>query len=222
MNVDIFKTATPQTGEFFSFKEEGAAVQGTYIDRREGVDGFNNQQVIYVLKDSNGKIYNIGIPKSNVVVLQQMKDAKFGEIVGFKHDGFQVAKRGPRQGQKFRVINVYRDAKYVDHEWLASQGLSEPEDVEVTARTMSAPADHAPVAEAGEVNPLKAAFADDADSGISKESLDSILDIAVQKGLIGANTDRIEALTSISAYAELELTEENLPKIIVKVMSYKK
>jgi hypothetical protein len=35
-DINIFDSATPQSGEFFKFSNVGDAVQGTYIDKKSG------------------------------------------------------------------------------------------------------------------------------------------------------------------------------------------
>ena len=54
--IDIFDAAPPLQGEFFKFQVVGDKVQGTYIDYQEGLDGYNNEQAIYVLKDAEAKV----------------------------------------------------------------------------------------------------------------------------------------------------------------------
>src|SRR3990167_732961 len=104
-DLNIFETAKPQTGEFFKFKSIGDGLQGTYIDNREGVDSFGNDQIIYVLSDKTGKIWNLGFRKTSLVIHERMKNIRFGQIVGFRFDEERDSKRTP--GTKVKIIRIY-------------------------------------------------------------------------------------------------------------------
>ncbi len=213
--VDIFKntSAAPQNGEFFKFAEIGDGIQGTYVDRREGKDGYMNDQIIYVLKDKEGKLWNAAFRTTSVVVHERMKNAKLGYIVGFKYDSDGVVKRGPNAGAKFRIVNAYFDGKMVDKEW-----VKDHPGAEVSVSSPSA------VEEGAE--PVRVGFPDNIEAReISEESIKTIRDLAHSKGLTELEpfTDEENEIVdeAIREYVGMPLTEENLPKIIIKLTQYK-
>ena len=122
--IDIFTSAIPQAGEFKKWLKIGDSVQGTYINAREGVDGYGNEQMIYVLKDRDGKIWNIGVKKTVGVVIERMQGAKFGYVVGFRYEEDRPAKQVGAQPAK--IVRVYYDSLIVDKDWIAQrQALGE-------------------------------------------------------------------------------------------------
>lgn len=216
--VDIFSktSAAPQNGAFFKFAKVGDAVQGTYVDRREGKDGFGNDQIIYVLKDSRGELHNAAFRTSSVVVHERMKKAKLGYVVGFKYDSDGVMKRGINAGKKFRIVNPYFDGT-VDQAWVDANPnatFSEPFATTSPADLESgdAPEDHSPVG---------VDFPEDDESPISIESLETIRTLARTKGLINTDMTDAEADTVIAEFVGMDLAEENLAKIIIKITSYR-
>lgn len=223
--VDIFKSTTPMSGEFFKFAEVGDGVQGTYIDKRTGKDGFNNDQIIYVLKDKDGKIWNAAFRASSVVVHERMKSAKRGYIVGFKFDDWGTVKKGVNAGTKFRIINVYFDSKHVDKDWLKEHPNAE---TEVTA----APAAEQPAtvvvvqgggaSENAEAVRVAMPSMDEEEEGISDSSLEAIRNLAKSKGLATETMFEEEVDALVTGYTGFELSEENVPKIIIKLTSYSK
>ncbi len=118
-SVDIFESSVPQTGEFKKWVKIGDAVQGTYIGVNEGVDSYGNEQMIYTLKDRDGKIWNIGIKKTVGVVVDRMSNAKFGYIVGFRYEEDRVGKKPGLQPAK--IVRVYYDSLIIDKEWVAQR-----------------------------------------------------------------------------------------------------
>lgn len=213
--IDIFKQTTPQTGEFFKFAEKGDGVQGTYIDRREAKDGFGNDQIIYVLKDKDGKIWNAAFRKSSVVVHEQMKSVKPGQIVGFKFDDWGTVKRGVNAGTKFRIVNVYADPKHVDKEWVSTHGDAQFADIPVTEETPTTAR-----TDASDAEPVRPAMPQ-VEEDIEPSSMDAIRNLARSKGLTNANMTEEESDAAIRTYVDMEITEENLPKVIIKLTSYK-
>lgn len=208
-NVDIFKStsAAPQNGEFFKFTKIGDGIQGTYVDRREGKDGYQNDQVIYVLKDKEGKLWNAAFRASSIVIHERMKNVKLGQIVGFKYDSDGTVKRGPKAGTTFRIINPYADPKLIDKEWLA-----EHPDATLSVLVTST--------DSSDVSPVEVSTPQE--SEIEEASLKTIIDLARSKGLgfDASDTDR-EIAQAVQDFTELELTDENVPKIIIKLTTYK-
>jgi len=227
-NVNIFDNTKPQSGEFFKFKNVGDSVQGTYIDVRNGVDSFGNQQTIYVVQDSNGKVWNLGFRETALVIHERMKGIHFGQIVGFRYDEERDSKRKP--GTKVKIIRIYADPKFVDHEWLAHEKEIE--------KNYSKPL--APMSE--EINPHDV-FGDDeegeeefkvpanatAETGAlptskqdkpKNEAIDAIRNLAKTKGLTNETMTEEEADNVIEKYTGLKLEEINLTKIIVSLTGY--
>lgn len=225
-DFNIFDNAKPQSGEFFKFKSVGDAVQGTYIDVRNGTDSFGNQQTIYVLQDKEGKVWNLGFRQTAMVIHERMNGIRFGQIVGFKFDEERDSKKNP--GTKVKIIRIYADPKFVDHEWLSHQkeiekNYSRPSSVEAQPSAQddfdnwgeddvpfTAPADAGAStvsAPAGEAKPRN-------------EAIDAIRTLAKTKGLTNDTMSEEEADAVIEKYTELALTEENLTKIIIKLTGY--
>lgn len=230
---DIFSNATPQSGEFFKFKNVGDSVQGTYIDVRNGTDSFGNQQTIYVLQDKNGKVWNLGFRHTAMVIHERMNGIRFGQIVGFKFDEERESKRNP--GTKVKIIRVYADPKFVDHEWLAHQ--KEVEKTYTKAPTQSLGGNNYEPADESEDEDFKVPAdagaaagsfpntpADEVETAEEEEpkneAVEAIRNLAKTKGLTNESMTRAEADRVIEQYTELSLTEENLTKIIIKLTGY--
>jgi hypothetical protein len=227
--VDIFSSAKPQGGEFAKFANVGDSVQGTYIDVRTGIDGFGNNQTIYVLSDTAGKIWNVGFRDSNAVVLERMKGVRFGQIVGFRYDELRPSKVPGRQAAK--IIRVYADPKQVDAEWLKQQAVIE-------ARYASSPAaaivpieqqdefseEHFPtttvpanVSPAGGALPTAEVGATPAAAADPKSA---IRNLAITKGLANDMMTGAEVDAAVEAYTGLPLVEANFTQTIIKLASY--
>lgn len=237
-DLNIFETAKPQTGEFFKFKSIGDGLQGTYIDNREGVDSFGNDQIIYVLSDKTGKIWNLGFRKTSLVIHERMKNIRFGQIVGFRFDEERDSKRTP--GTKVKIIRIYADPKLIDAEWLQDQKeLLEkygppavlPALPTLTIRTPDYPKANAPEEDLNAF-PETTAPADvrtpsvnlPKDTAIKarNEAVEAIRSLAETKGLIAKGIQAEEADKAIEAYTKLPLSEENLTKIIITLTGYSK
>lgn len=225
-NIDIFSSASPQSGEWFRFKEIGDSIQGTYIDVRNGTDSFGNQQTIYVLQDANGKIWNLGFRQTATVIHERMKGIRLGQIVGFRFDEHRESKRNP--GTKVKIIRIYADSKLVDHEWLAQRkeieshysdpGEAVPQDLnygydDEQGEDFTVPEDASPVD--GAVTESKVQVQEN-------EALKAIRDLAKAKGLTNDTMSDEEADKAIEQFTGLSLTEENLTKIIVALTGYSK
>lgn len=117
--TDIFSEGREVQAQWASFKNIGDSVQGTYIGRRQATDGFNNEQIVYELKQSDGSIVNVGVRVSVVPFHERMKHIRLGQIVGVKYTEQRPVKNMP--GKNMKVLSVYADDKIVDKEWLKSQ-----------------------------------------------------------------------------------------------------
>jgi len=227
-NVNIFECAKPQGGEFFKFKNLGDSIQGTYIDVRESIDSYGNEQFIYVLVDASGKIWNLGFRKTATIIHERMKGIHFGQIVGFRFDEERESKRN--QGTKVHIIRIYADPKLVDTAWLeqrkqieATWGSPEARMTPVTPQT---PAPAAKVYDDG--NTFKApdnAVSAQANLPVEKkgagdEAIKAIFNLAITKGLINDGMDEYESIQKIEQFSGLALTDDNFTKIIIKITGF--
>lgn len=231
-NIDIFSSAKPQNGEFFKFKEVGDAIQGTYVDVRPGTDSFGNTQKIYVIQDSEGKVWNLGFRDGAIIIHERMAGIRFGQIVGFRFDEERDSKKTP--GIKAKIIRIYADPKLVDKEWLSTRK-------EIEANYSSMPAE--PKDAAGDdfydnfdnigkekpnafVAPETAGAASGnlptGDGKPKNEALDAIRNLAKTKGLTTDKMTEEEADKVIEQFTGLSLTEENLTKVIIKLTGFSK
>ena len=241
-DLNIFDSAAPQAGEFFKFKEVGDSLQGTYIDARKGTDSFGNAQTIYVIQDSDGKIWNAGFRDTQVFIHERMNNIRFGQIIGYRFDENRESKKKP--GTMAKIIRVYADPKFVNQEWLNSRKELEEKFGEAPVAT--------PVAQTADVpfesnhfekndgmpsinmdpfsipvdaSPVSGAFpTDSAVSGNEQpknDALDAVRQLALTKGITHQAMTPIEADAAIEGFAEMELNDENLTKIIIKITSAK-
>ena len=111
--VDIFKEGEVLNGTFYSFKEFGDKVQGTYIDLKEG-PGYlgKGTQLQYWIRVADGSVQIIGGKDS---INRQMENVKFGQIVGFSYVKDIPTKNG---GKPFHQIDVYSRPDLRDEAWL--------------------------------------------------------------------------------------------------------
>jgi len=227
-DYNIFEVAKPQGGEFFKFKEIGNSIQGTYIDVRNGIDSFGNQQTIYVIQDAEGKIWNLGFRSTAMIIHERMNGIRFGQIVGFRFDESRDSKKRP--GTKVKIIRIYADPKLLDHEWLEhqkeieknytkpSRDAATPETessddygIEENETSFSVPGNAVAASggfpAAGEVKPRN-------------EAIDAIRNLAKTKGLTNDTMSESEEKEVIEKYTELKLEEQNLTKIIIKLTGF--
>jgi hypothetical protein len=217
-NVNIFEKASPNSGEFFKFKNIGDSIQGTYIGKSEGVDSYANDQVIYAIKDTEGKIWNVAFRKEAAFVNERMEGIRFGQVVGYRFDEERDSKKMP--GKKAKIIRIYADSKFVDQEWLNSQKnldlagseVSEPVESEIEAslkNIFEVPADA--VAASGSLPTDKK----------NNNALEAIRQLAMTKGITSAELPQADQDALIVAFSGLTMTEDNLTQIIIKITGYK-
>lgn len=217
-NINIFKSGSqPQRGEFFKFAEIGDEIQGTYIDLQTGVDSYGNQQNIYVLKASDGKIWSVGVRLQNTILISDIdKRAKYGQIIGFRYDRSVPSKKMP--GKYAKVINLYADPRCIDKAWMEEQkkldmeyGVTQgPE--EISNNEFATPQAATPL-ETNMPAPAKKQ---------KNDAIEAIRNLAKTKGLTGDSMSALEADTAIEKYTGLELSEANLTKIIIALTGYVK
>lgn len=235
-NIDIFSSAKPQGGEFFKFQNVGDSIQGTYIDVRVGTDSFGNQQTIYVLQDSTGKVWNLGFRQSSMIIHERMAGIHFGQIVGFRFDEHRESKKNP--GTKAKIIRIYADSKMLDHEWLKAQ-----RELEATFGASQGNAVANPVQPIGQPQKKEDVFGFDGeedtensdvpfnspatggsspveDAKPRNEAVDAIRNLAKTKGLTTEAMSETEADAVIEKYTGHTLVEENLTKVIIALTGY--
>lgn len=229
-NINIFEDAKPQGGEFFKFKKVGDSIQGTYIDAHDAVDSYGNEQTIYVLLDTNNKVWNLGFRKTATVIHERMKGIRLGQIVGFRFDEERDSKRNP--GTKAHIIRIYADPKLIDTEWLEEQKRIEAKwNSLATKKDQIASQSYVPT---GSINENNNAFnvpdnsvSADASLPINKnnnisETVKAIFNLAKTKGLIDDGMDEYESIQRIEQFSGLSLTEDNFTKIIIAITGYVK
>lgn len=220
---DFFAGMTPKVGEFFSFKNVGDSVQGTYVDKREGVDGYGNEQFIYVLQDNRtDKTWNVGVKKTSLNLINQMNMVPYGYIVGFRFDEERENKRKPGL-HATKIINAYynlkdpQNPKYVDLAWIESQkGLGRTTFTEKSDVPMSVEDEDDDFIK--DLESMK----DEAPGAEPKVDLGPVRKLALTKGLVEASATPEEADAVISAYAGLPLTAKNLKDVVMAVTKFKK
>lgn len=223
-NVNIFDSVSPNSGEFFKFKAVGDAVQGTYVDKSEGTDSFGNDQIIYVIKDSDSKTWNVAFRKDAAFVNERMAGIRLGQIVGFRFDEERDSKKMP--GKKAKIIRIYADAKFVDNEWLAAQKNLDFSGSHIETTT--------PISEESEIDQsLKNVFEAPKDavaaSGVLPEdvkevsgALAAVRQLAITKGLTSELDPEHEQDGAIENFAKMDLNEANMTKIIIALTGFVK
>ena len=223
-NVDIFESAKPQSGKFFSFKNVGDSIQGTYIDVRNGIDSFGNQQTIYVIQDNKGDVWNLGFRMTALVIHERMNGIKFGQIVGFRFDEHRDSKKNP--GTKVKIIRIYADPKLVDQEWLEHQKAVEanyarPSGSVVSAEVKDGEIDEEDIPFGAPSNVVPAGGSlPTAEAKPRNEAIDAIRNLAKTKGLTNDSMTEEEADAVIEKYTGLTLSEEHLTKVIISLTGY--
>lgn len=122
MTVDIFSEGSayqdPSSfrGTFFRFTNVGDQIQGTIVGAYEGVDSFNNEQFIYVLKDASGSYHNVALRKL-LRLNTQVHTVRVGQIIGFRYNADIPYKRSPTGKRK--EIQLWESPTLVDTDWVA-------------------------------------------------------------------------------------------------------
>ena len=236
-DVDIFSQV--KQGTFFKFEKVGDAVQGTYIGKMSA-EGKFGPQMVYSLQDKQGAVWNVSFNKNKKMVIDRMNEIRFGQIVGFKFD----ETRPTDKGNDAKIIRIYADPKFIDHEWLAAQkelressgdftsptaGVTDHEEEEemvesavqdpsmFNGKPFTAPSDAAPI---GANMPEGAVPQEEPKQ--KNEALDAIRQLAITKGLVDASMPQVAIDRVISEFAGLPMIETNLTKIIIALTGFKK
>lgn len=228
MTQDIFSAVEQRpTGAFFSFKQIGDAVQGTFIDKYDGVDSYNNEQSIIVLKGKDGSIHNVGIKKTDTFLLDDVEKAVLGDVVGFRYEEDKPSKKYP--GKTKKIIRFYRDALIVDAAWLAERaeraarfnltaaaGPSAPSTGTTdTYQHATAPTSAQPVTPAVPVQPAQG-------SAPFATKLEAIRNLARTQGLTTPEMTPEQQDVAIISFSGLPLDEANATQVIIKLTGYTK
>lgn len=238
MNTDdIFDRAekeTPALGEFFKFVNVGDKISGTFVDLMEGIDGYGNEQYIVVLRNS-GINHRVSVRKTHSVLVDQLKQVRLGQIIGFK---FIEERESKKAGSaKSKIINLAQVPGMVDDAWIAEKlaidakyGIS-PEDslrpkfsgVATPAigsaedlpfpnppAPVAAPVAPAPVAPAPVATPAPVAVA-------SNPVFETIRNLAVTKGLAPEGSSAADVDAAIKNVTGFEMNDANTTAIIMKL-----
>lgn len=232
---DIFERGNAtDLGEFFAFKNVGDRIAGTYVDLLEGIDGYNNEQYIAVLK-RDGVNHRVAVRKSHQFLVDKLKGVRLGQIIGFSFD-----EERPNQGRAAtKIINLKQDPTMVDEAWIqtklaaeAKYGLSAvealvPEILRGGSDAPAAPA--APAASVAEAAPIAPAIPEapvsDAvvapvaapQQGVSPELLGTIKTLLVNKGILTLDATDVEVQAKAVEIGGMPFTAENSPAIINKI-----
>ena len=228
-NINIFDEAKP--GTFFKFEKVGDAIQGTYIGKSKGKSKFNDQ-IIYIIQDKSGNVWNIGFPVNRGIVHERMNSILFGQIVGFRLDEM----RPTDKGNDAKIIRIYADPKFIDKEWLKSQREL---GVDPNNGSHSSPVN--PVGEEEDAEPKDPQLfngqpffvapedANPSTGGLPKteekpknDAIDAIRNLAVTKGLVTSTMPQEAMDETIEQYTGLKMEEANLTKIIIKLTGFTK
>lgn len=224
--VDIFSLGEPTTGKFFSFKNVGDSINGTYIGSSDGIDSYNNEQRIFKIKDSDGQVWNIGIRKSNKILIEDMAEKSLGDIIGLRFDEEKESKKFSGNLAKIIRVYPYKTKGPVDEKWLAERKEIEAKlngfnGVQAPNTTVYAPKEEV-VAEA-EVKVLSNGVAQQAPQAPQEESndaFDAIRNLAMSKGLVTPDMDKATANKKIEEYTGVALSEDKFSQIIIKLTGY--
>ncbi len=107
MSNDIFAEMGDTTRpRWASLKNPGDNIQGEYVGKTTGIDGYGKKQIIYQIRKEDG-VYNAGFPETKKDVHDEMAVAVIGDRIGIKFLGKKdiVKKNGERV-----KINTYQTA----------------------------------------------------------------------------------------------------------------
>lgn len=230
---NIFDKAK-QKGEFAKLKEKGDSVQGTYIDLTYGKDSFDNDQVVYILKDKDNKIWNVAFKLINKFIQEEMSKVRFGQIVGFRVDDVVESKQ--RKGIMVKYVHAYHDIRSVDAEWIKEQttalALLGTTIIEDQVKKTNAKITTSSVTEGNwDDEPPFPSTSASVERGVEhpsapvnniNETLNAIRTLATNKGLVPAGASPEVADALIIGFTGIPLTTENYTTTIVKLSSFTK
>lgn len=126
--VNIFESAKEkEMPSWASFKNPGDNIQGTYVGCIKGqIDGYGNEQIIYQLLGTDGKVTNVGFGLNKKFIISEMEQVKFGEIVGFKFKAWVTVKNKMGKETNVKDYAIYHDPKIVDATWIKENAGNMP------------------------------------------------------------------------------------------------
>lgn len=107
--------------KWFSFKNVGDKIQGTYVGKKNAVDSFNNAQTVYVLKQEDGGLVNVGVRDKATRFHEKMDALKFGQIIGIQFTELVPVKGHEKDRSPMKILSVFAKDGLVDKEWIAQQ-----------------------------------------------------------------------------------------------------
>ena len=215
-DFNIFdKIDVEERRNFFRFNEVGDKVQGTFINRSESIDNYNNEQTLVDLKQSNGEVITVSIRNNKTGLLNELNKVSLGQIIGFAFTG---TKDNPgKHATKF--IRLVHDPKYVDEAWLKEE--KEKEDVTTGKDVDDLFDDPAKAEDSKETAEDKDATKVE-DKDIKKEegaasseesSVDNILNEEVEKSDSPSSATDSDKLKEIAAIAKEKFIAETVDQI---------
>jgi len=215
-DFNIFDNVKHYQGKFFKFEKIGDQIQGTYVDKQQGLNSFGNPQTIYVLKAKDESIHFVAFSDTYTRMLEKMSEATLGMIIGFKFEGSAPSKKVPGKITKF--INSYFDARFVDQPWIDEQKRLENEARSVLGG-LAKPAITPDNFMAGiEEEEAASAAASVAPSAAEKnDGLAAVRTLAVTKKIVPEGTAPEAIDAKVAEVTGLPVTVENLVPIIVKL-----
>jgi hypothetical protein len=119
--VDIFKEGSKMEAKWASFKTVGDKVQGTYIGKKKAVDSFNNEQIVYMLKQDDGTTMNVGVREKATRFHEKMDAINLGQIVGIQYTEDIPVKGHEKDRSPMKILSVFSKVGLMDKEWLAER-----------------------------------------------------------------------------------------------------
>lgn len=85
MSDDFFQEKNLAQSNWFRFEKIGDTIKGTLVNvsKVDGQDGYSDQ-IVYEIKKEDGEFWKVGISVTKTGLNDRMRNAKLGQIVGFK------------------------------------------------------------------------------------------------------------------------------------------
>jgi len=115
MNDENWEGGEEVESNWFKFNNVGDRIKGTLIEKRfaPSEDEQFSDQWIYVLKDKDGQIWNVGISTKKPGTIDRLNKCKIGEIIGIVFDSEgEPSKKGFRPSKNLRVLTWGMDPAY--------------------------------------------------------------------------------------------------------------
>lgn len=193
---------------FFSFKEIGDKIQGTYIRKSQGIDGYKNEQIVYDLKIETGEVFNVGFRLTKEVIHNTMNKVRLGQIVEFRFVSEKEPKRASDNPTK--IIKIFADPKIIDKEWIEQQASMKEDITSDAAWQTSAEKENTEIEKAvGEEPPFDI-------PGTIEEKKTFITELAKDKLKV---TDDAQVMARVMEATGLAYIDSNIDNIIKKLQT---